>query len=228
MRRQPFGGWKRSVVGPGAKAGGPNYVASLGTWTDDDDLTADEFETAVGRVWREELRAADASGLIAEANVLRYRALRRALVRVGEDAGDRELALALAAARAVGVEVTVSSSRQRLGPGSRAGVTVEDEPALTRRLLTVNVDKLRLIGAAGDELRLAAHDAGLWVDDVEVVTDPRREVLRWAREQAISETRHRHGNITGRHPGPPIGPGSRAGWEATARGDRSALNAVGG
>ncbi|MDH3755104.1 MAG: bifunctional proline dehydrogenase/L-glutamate gamma-semialdehyde dehydrogenase, partial [Acidimicrobiia bacterium] len=32
--RQPFGGWKRSVVGPGAKAGGPNYVAQLGTWTD--------------------------------------------------------------------------------------------------------------------------------------------------------------------------------------------------
>ncbi len=32
VRRQPFGGWKRSVVGPGAKAGGPDYVASLGTW----------------------------------------------------------------------------------------------------------------------------------------------------------------------------------------------------
>ena len=29
VQRQPFGGWKRSVVGPGAKAGGPNYVASL-------------------------------------------------------------------------------------------------------------------------------------------------------------------------------------------------------
>ena len=32
VRRQPFGGWKRSVVGPGAKAGGPNYVASMGSW----------------------------------------------------------------------------------------------------------------------------------------------------------------------------------------------------
>ena len=27
--RQPFGGWKRSVVGAGAKAGGPNYVLQL-------------------------------------------------------------------------------------------------------------------------------------------------------------------------------------------------------
>ena len=33
VQRQPFGGWKRSVVGPGAKAGGPNYVAQLGHWT---------------------------------------------------------------------------------------------------------------------------------------------------------------------------------------------------
>ena len=30
--RQPFGGWKASSVGPGAKAGGPNYVLQLGRW----------------------------------------------------------------------------------------------------------------------------------------------------------------------------------------------------
>jgi RHH-type proline utilization regulon transcriptional repressor/proline dehydrogenase/delta 1-pyrroline-5-carboxylate dehydrogenase len=32
VRRQPFGGWKRSAVGPGAKAGGPNYLLTLGRW----------------------------------------------------------------------------------------------------------------------------------------------------------------------------------------------------
>ncbi|WP_249295571.1 bifunctional proline dehydrogenase/L-glutamate gamma-semialdehyde dehydrogenase [Agrococcus sp. Marseille-Q4369] len=32
VRRQPFGGWKRSQVGPGAKAGGPNYLATLVDW----------------------------------------------------------------------------------------------------------------------------------------------------------------------------------------------------
>ncbi|MDK4294457.1 bifunctional proline dehydrogenase/L-glutamate gamma-semialdehyde dehydrogenase [Corynebacterium accolens] len=34
VQRQSFGGWKKSVMGPGAKAGGPNYVAQMGTWTD--------------------------------------------------------------------------------------------------------------------------------------------------------------------------------------------------
>ncbi|MBA8989409.1 RHH-type proline utilization regulon transcriptional repressor/proline dehydrogenase/delta 1-pyrroline-5-carboxylate dehydrogenase [Curtobacterium pusillum] len=32
VRRQPFGGWKRSAVGTGTKAGGPMYVATLGRW----------------------------------------------------------------------------------------------------------------------------------------------------------------------------------------------------
>jgi hypothetical protein len=64
------------------------------------------------------------------------------------------------------------------------------------------VDKVRLIGGAGDALRLAVHDAGLWLDDTAVVGHPVRETLRWVREQAVSETRHRHGNVTGRHPGP--------------------------
>ncbi|MBS3177184.1 MULTISPECIES: bifunctional proline dehydrogenase/L-glutamate gamma-semialdehyde dehydrogenase [unclassified Pseudoclavibacter] len=32
VQRQPFGGWKKSVVGCTTKAGGPNYLVGLGTW----------------------------------------------------------------------------------------------------------------------------------------------------------------------------------------------------
>jgi RHH-type transcriptional regulator, proline utilization regulon repressor / proline dehydrogenase / delta 1-pyrroline-5-carboxylate dehydrogenase len=32
VERQPFGGWKRSAIGPGAKAGGPNYLLTLSDW----------------------------------------------------------------------------------------------------------------------------------------------------------------------------------------------------
>ena len=41
VRRQPFGGWKRSAVGAGSKAGGPNYLFGLGTW---EPVPADEAE----------------------------------------------------------------------------------------------------------------------------------------------------------------------------------------
>lgn len=34
VQRQPFGGWKKSAVGNGSKAGGPNYVFGLGSWVD--------------------------------------------------------------------------------------------------------------------------------------------------------------------------------------------------
>lgn len=34
VRRQPFGGWKKSAVGAGTKAGGPNYLHGLGDWAD--------------------------------------------------------------------------------------------------------------------------------------------------------------------------------------------------
>jgi RHH-type transcriptional regulator, proline utilization regulon repressor / proline dehydrogenase / delta 1-pyrroline-5-carboxylate dehydrogenase len=34
VRRQPFGGWKRSSVGAGTKAGGPHYLHGLGGWVD--------------------------------------------------------------------------------------------------------------------------------------------------------------------------------------------------
>ncbi|RII91822.1 aldehyde dehydrogenase family protein [Clavibacter michiganensis] len=36
VQRQPFGGWKRSSVGSGTKAGGPNYLMGLGSWVSDE------------------------------------------------------------------------------------------------------------------------------------------------------------------------------------------------
>lgn len=52
VRRQPFGGWKRSAVGPGAKAGGPNTLLVLGQWhpvpvAPEGDLRLDGLEARV-------------------------------------------------------------------------------------------------------------------------------------------------------------------------------------
>ena len=75
VRRQPFGGWKRSGVGPTAKAGGPNYVDTLARWHD----TGVDIDTvtAAYQRWMSDIghREHDPSGLAAERNVHRYRAL---------------------------------------------------------------------------------------------------------------------------------------------------------
>jgi RHH-type proline utilization regulon transcriptional repressor/proline dehydrogenase/delta 1-pyrroline-5-carboxylate dehydrogenase len=199
VRRQPFGGWKRSVVGPGAKAGGPNYVASLGTWSTAQGLGPGEFALKAAQVWHHEMAPTDASRLRAEANVFRYRPLQRVLLRVGPEVAKDHVGLALIAANTIGVNVEISSSIAIPGFGA---VAVESDGALAQRLGVVTVDKLRVLGQSSDELRLAGHDAALWVDDLPVVGDPSLELLRWVREQAVTETRHRHGNVTGRHQGP--------------------------
>ncbi len=46
VQRQPFGGWKRSALGPGVKAGGPNYVSSFGTWSADQSHDLARFAAA--------------------------------------------------------------------------------------------------------------------------------------------------------------------------------------
>ncbi|HXY46220.1 MAG TPA: proline dehydrogenase family protein [Acidimicrobiales bacterium] len=196
VRRQAFGGWKRSVVGPGAKAGGPNYVASLGHWepVGDDDRSA--YVAGCRQAWAGMGKIIDASGLVAESNVFRYRPLRTGAICVGDGLPKSTVDLAVAAAGVAGTEVVV------VQPAELAARAAEGQ----------QFAKVRLLGKVSDEVRLAAIDAGLWVDDTPVTRDPRREMLRWAHEQAVSESRHRHGNVTPRRPG-------LAGWPVPARSD---------
>ncbi len=184
VRRQPFGGWKRSVVGPGAKTGGPSYVASLGAPSGRFDGDLDTWRAEAERIWRDEMGPADPSGLRAESNVLRWRSLRAVLLHAGADVREDEVARALATAEALEVSVEIVDSDDQLAD------------ALPRR----NVDKVRLLGAVPPAFVLAAHDAGHWVDTAPVGQHPRVEARRWAREQAVSETRHRHGDVTRRRP----------------------------
>jgi RHH-type proline utilization regulon transcriptional repressor/proline dehydrogenase/delta 1-pyrroline-5-carboxylate dehydrogenase len=55
VRRQPFGGWKRSSVGTSTKAGGPNYLMTLGSWEPlesgpGEDLSLEGISEPVARV----------------------------------------------------------------------------------------------------------------------------------------------------------------------------------
>ena len=44
VQRQPFGGWKRSSIGPGTKVGGPNYLLGLSDWSDAPDTLPEVHE----------------------------------------------------------------------------------------------------------------------------------------------------------------------------------------
>ena len=168
VQRQPFGGWKRSSIGCGPKAGGPFYVEALGTSSGGAHVEAD-----FRRVWREHFAVEhDPSGLACERNVLRHRPLPSVGVYIAPDADPAAVDLARMAARVAGVtaETVVSPATQ-------------------------SVERVRVVGTITDEQLAECHAAGVEVDRVQPVADAMVELRRWTREQSISTTRHRHGRL---------------------------------
>jgi RHH-type proline utilization regulon transcriptional repressor/proline dehydrogenase/delta 1-pyrroline-5-carboxylate dehydrogenase len=193
VRRQPFGGWKGSSVGPGAKAGGPNYVAMFGHWTRDERIDLGHIIAEAAARWRELRIGVDPTGLRAEQNLFRLRPVTGTIaVRVGDGVPASEVAIARAVAEVVGADVEWSH-------GAAGDAAIESDDAFAARVAARPPAKVRLLGAHDDALRSALHRIGLWVDPTPVVADGAIELLRWAREQSVSRTMHRHGNV---HPTP--------------------------
>jgi len=137
VQRQPFGGWKKSAVGAGTKAGGPNYLAGLGGWaskagTDDAPITnagvrrisaaaagalqpgeLGSLQRALAsdaQAWADEFGTAkDVSGLTAERNIFRYRPL-PVTIRLSEGAQLAHLVRTVAAGVLAGSALTVSTA----------------------------------------------------------------------------------------------------------------------
>ncbi|MET0457634.1 MAG: aldehyde dehydrogenase family protein, partial [Ilumatobacteraceae bacterium] len=187
VRRQPFGGWKRSSIGRGAKTGGPDDIMRFATFRRRGPATVAGAEASYRRWWAERYGiATDRSGLRSEADVLRYRPVRGVIARVGADTPAADIASLRAAAAVTGVALTVS------GPG---GDTDEDDTALAARIGRLGIERLRLLTTVDGRVLEACHEAGVAVDTTAITHDGRVELPCWLREQAISRTLHRHGRI---------------------------------
>jgi len=224
VRRQPFGGWKRSVVGAGAKAGGPNYVTQLGTWTtiapphhgiepriavreilaglepfhNESDYSWLLAAAASDAYWwdREFSRERDESGLVVELNAFRYRTRPHVVVRIGEDAAARDVMRSALAAAATGAAIDVSAPREIAELGnSGIDITVESDGDLIGRLAPWS--RIRLVGGAEGGLRDRVIRAEIDLVEAPVVANGRYELRWYLREQAISRTLHRFGNLVG-------------------------------
>ncbi len=194
VRRQPFGGWKRSSIGSGAKAGGPIYVASFGwwwrePWNFDLAVELDVACLAAGSF----VRGIDDSGMAAERNRLRLRPLGRAVLRLGTVPDTQALELSLRVASQLEVHIELSAPPEVCEQLARPSREESDEELL-RRMRVERPDRVRLAGCVPD-LRLALLDAGCEVDIEPLVALGPYEMSRWSHEQAISTTQHRHGNV---------------------------------
>lgn len=235
VRRQPFGGWKASVVGPGAKAGGPNYVLQMGHWrqnrlpvsnavvslevstflakcvshlgrqeplSSEADVLLSATMQSYAEAWQTHFKVIhDPSQVLGEENLFRYQPC-PVVIRIGANAPTVLVTQALLAARTVQRPLTISidpSQQQNWGwlaEDDAISLTVEDETALATRLADEHgLERLRLVGTISESARRAANLAGVAVVDSEVVANGRIELRLYLREQAISHTTHRYGNL---------------------------------
>ncbi|RWR16304.1 aldehyde dehydrogenase family protein [Microbacterium enclense] len=223
VQRQPFGGWKKSAVGAGTKAGGPHYLFGFGTWADAEPSARRVSDALVGpasaavpaedrewlasalasdaAVWTQQFsRPVDVTGLEAEQNVLRYAPV-PVTVRL-EDASDTALVRVVAAGVRAGSAVTVSAGRE-LPAAVRAWLDgvwvaseVEDATAWARRVarLARTGGRVRLLGGSAE--RFADDTAGSPAVALYAGAPTRAgevELLPFLREQAVSITAHRFG-----------------------------------
>ncbi|HVA43571.1 MAG TPA: bifunctional proline dehydrogenase/L-glutamate gamma-semialdehyde dehydrogenase [Acidimicrobiales bacterium] len=129
------------------------------------------------------------------------------------DEPDQEVAKALAAAATAGTDVWLSVAPGRsvswvrslrsgaAGPGGPVEVVEESGASLADRLGRLNGTpstgrpRLRLLGRSEPEVLTAAAAAGLTTLDEPVCSHGRIELPRWLREQSISRSLHRYGNV---------------------------------
>lgn len=196
VERQSFGGWKNSAIGPGAKAGGPNYIAQFGTWADGPlepihevslspsvtrllraaTLPADDLEWVTraaeldAQAWATEFSLEhDRSALRCESNVFRYVPADTYLYYAAELSPRDELRLQIAS-ELTGVPLV--------------RLTSADFPASSR---------VRIIGTAPDSFRAKAAANGSYLAEGPLLADGRLELQLFLKEQAISRTMHRFG-----------------------------------
>ena len=183
VQRQPFGGWKRSCIGPGAKAGGPNYVFSFCHWNDAEPTATEDYR----QIWETHFSVAhDPSQLIAESNQFRYLPAKGVILRL-EHPDPQVIHCAQRAAEITGTPLFISLR------------TEEPDDDFIARLpeRSRQAEFLRTITPPADEVLRAAYRSGLnWIN-APVLASGRIELLRWLREQSVSETRHRYGQLPG-------------------------------
>ena len=226
VRRQPFGGWNHSSMGPGAKAGGPNYLTMLGSWeekalpqklrTPGERISglveklcselpdcAKRIRSAAGsqaKWWMEEFGVDhDPSRVYGENNIFRYTPVKGILARV-ENMSDDDVAILLLGAKLCGVllHLSIGASRPWIQKmhGYYASLSVETEAELIGRMPEALQGVRFLRGTdISEALVNAAHARDVEVLDRPVLANGRVELLGYFREQAVSETVHRYGNL---------------------------------
>jgi len=208
--RQPFGGVKASVFGPGAKAGGPHYlsqfmrlrpraapgsiiIAADGLEAPSIAPVVPEYGATFDRLFK---RPVTMQTLHGQRNVLRYRPVMGVLIRLsaGSTAWDAERMFT--AATVAGAHIQISAATAETWHGALGvAVRVESPEELAAALPSLVPLPVRVSGVIADGLLKASLALGIHVDETPVAEDEAEELLKYLREQSISIDVHRYGHV---------------------------------
>jgi RHH-type proline utilization regulon transcriptional repressor/proline dehydrogenase/delta 1-pyrroline-5-carboxylate dehydrogenase len=139
----------------------------------------------------------DPSGLTFESNVFRYRPLPLMAIRIGRESEILCATRTLIAAKKSKSNIFVSVSPKLTHDLAEQGVTTQDEGGFLSWALANRPTGIRLIAEDRDEL-VARLGPSCFVDTRPMMLNGRIELPRYLREQSISETLHRFGNLVRR------------------------------
>ena len=189
VNRQPFGGWKRSSVGPTSKAGGPNYLNNLRNW---EFLTSSTEAVSTSKRWWDSVGqcAIDATGLKVERNYQRYLPSHRGiLVRIDNQVAREWITYINWVTKESSTSVEWSAADLvDTYPSAR----IETEEELLARV--AGKDKVRWLSAETPPT-VELLRRGVSVDPRPLAQNGGVEMARWLLEQSVSITNHRYGNI---------------------------------
>ena len=196
VKRQPFGGTKASSFGPGAKAGGPNYVAQFAK------LTSRLEQHDYARAWQDEFSVGrDPSQVLGQDNVFDYVPCLGLCVLVTRGASPEDVSHVLEALETVGASVEfatldapdacVEAIRR-----ARQPYTDHDTERLVAHLRAKRFRRVRVLGNLPDALVVGIETLDAHLACNPVSKSGRVELLHYLRERSLSATTHRYGNLT--------------------------------
>lgn len=201
VRRQPFGGFKRSAVGSGLKAGGSSYLTQFGSWRNSGKRLSDRQFLKAARAsdqkWWSELyapRQLRSGELTLEGNYQRF-VKANLVVRIGPDAKKREVDRVLSAIEGSGFDIPLSVSDDYKESIPYTNKRFEDSGQFEARVVASPTLGLRIwqIGSQEAWVKAALVSPDIHVISGEVLLSGRLTGLNLVREQAISITQHRFG-----------------------------------
>ncbi|GHT07706.1 proline dehydrogenase [Bacteroidia bacterium] len=210
VRRQPFGGMKRSAFGGGIKAGGPNYVSSFVAFTEKPLANEGKrIEFAIknyNEVWKKIFsQEVDVSHIYGETNTFRYLPLKSVGFRVQENDSWSDIELVLWAAISVKtpIFVSVSGNNKNLAAIKKEAallfdipVIIQDEPAFINEMH--KYERIRTVTSdLSDAIYKKAAELGKHIASNKPLIEGRLELLHYLKEQSIAYEYHRYGSIFG-------------------------------